>query len=96
MKRKVFGGLGLALAIAAFLSPFASSSPDGLERVAEDLGFLDKGITLFASPIPDYLFPGVGNEKIATALAGIIGTGLVFIFMYAMGKFLAGGRERRS
>ncbi|AVX19410.1 cobalt/nickel transport protein [Carboxydocella sporoproducens DSM 16521] len=96
MKGKILSGLGLALAIAAFLSPFASSSPDGLERVAEDHGFLEKGTSLFSSPIPDYLFPGIQNEKIATAVAGIVGTCLVFIFMYAVGKLLIGGKERRS
>ncbi|MGB3768113.1 MAG: PDGLE domain-containing protein, partial [Phormidesmis sp.] len=35
-------GLGVALIIAAVVSPFASSNPDGLERVAEDLGFIDR------------------------------------------------------
>jgi len=30
----------VAVLIAAILSPFASSYPDGLERVAEDKGFI--------------------------------------------------------
>jgi uncharacterized membrane protein len=33
-------GLGIAVVLVAFVSPFASSSPDGLERVADDEGFL--------------------------------------------------------
>ena len=38
----LLAGLGIALVIAIF-SPLASSSPDGLERVAEDKAFVDKG-----------------------------------------------------
>ena len=32
----VFTGLGAALLVAVFMSPFASSNPDGLDRVALD------------------------------------------------------------
>ncbi len=35
----VVGGLLVALALAFFVSPYASSSPDGLNKVAEDKGF---------------------------------------------------------
>ena len=35
----VIGGFGVALAIAAFISPFASALPDGLEDAANRLGF---------------------------------------------------------
>ena len=74
----------LALLLAAFLgvviSPFASSWLDGLERVAEDHGFLSKGEgePLLAAPFADYAFPGVAHEKLATAAAGGIGTLIVF------------------
>jgi cobalt/nickel transport protein len=47
MKRRLEGwiwiGLGASLLVALFLSPFASSSPDGLEKVAETGGFKEKG-----------------------------------------------------
>ncbi|MFZ5651029.1 MAG: PDGLE domain-containing protein [Bacillota bacterium] len=78
----------LALIVAAFLSPFASSSPDGLERVAEDLGFLEKGEgdPIMKSPIPDYVFPGIENESAATAAAGVTGTLLTFGVMYGLAK----------
>lgn len=79
-----------ALVVAALLSPFASSSPDGLERVAEDHGFIDKGEEqLLSSPIPDYLFPGIQNEKAATAAAGVIGTILTFGAAYVLGRVVA-------
>ena len=36
------GALLVALALAAFASPFASNAPDGLNRVAIDKGFDDE------------------------------------------------------
>ena len=87
MKNTVLIILLAALAVAVFLSPFASSSPDGLERVAEDLGFIEKGEEqVLKSPIPDYAFPGIENEKVATALAGAAGTLLTFGAVYAVGR----------
>ena len=44
---------------------FASSQPDGLERVAEDNGFLDAAQGPVFNVIPDYLVPGVPNETLA-------------------------------
>ncbi len=75
----VLWGLVLALAVAVFLSPWASSWPDGLERVAENLGFIKKagqsGVTLWTgAPLPDYQFPGIQNKGWATALTGLLGT----------------------
>lgn len=69
---------GLALAvIVAFLSPLASSHPDGLERVAEDKEFLDKAKDPPYEIIADYVFPGVQNENVATILSGLIGVAIV-------------------
>jgi len=41
-RRFILWGFVLALVIVFFLSPLASSWPDGLERVAENLGFIKK------------------------------------------------------
>jgi len=84
-------GLGVALLLAVFISPFASSSPDGLEKVAEEKGFLEKGDgwTFWRhAPLPDYLIPGIENEKLATALAGLIGTVGIFMIAIGLGKIL--------
>ena len=35
-------GLGVALIIVIFVSPFSSSDPDGLDRVSQDLEFEDQ------------------------------------------------------
>ena len=70
-------GLALAVAVALF-SPLASPHPDGLERVAEDEGFVDRAQDAPYEIIPDYVLPGVDNEGLATILAGVVGTLTVF------------------
>jgi len=95
--------LGVCLLLAVFLAPFASSSPDGLERVAEDQGFLDKaegGQVWKAAPIPDYEMPGVGGNRTATAVAGVAGTLIVFGLALGLGRLLvrrsSAGRSRHG
>ena len=88
MKRKdIFIGLLIAITLAIF-SFLASSSPDGLERIAEDKNFLEKAATILSSPIPDYLFPGINNEKIAGSFAGISGVLIVFSLGIGIAKLL--------
>jgi hypothetical protein len=72
--------LAMAVGLGVFASPYASSSPDGLEKVAATNGFLADGrlqALQDRSPVPDYAFPGVHNPRLATALAGFVGTLLV-------------------
>jgi cobalt/nickel transport system permease protein len=81
--RMAAGGLGwaaagLALALAVtLLAPLASPHPDGLERVAEDLGFIRAAREAPYQVIPDYVLPGLSNEALATIAAGIVGTLIV-------------------
>lgn len=65
-------GIGIALLITLF-SPFASSEPDGLEKVAENEGFITQAEDAPYEVIADYVLPWVDNEDLATMLAGIIG-----------------------
>jgi len=69
-------GLGVALLLAV-LSPIASTHPDGLEWVAEQKGFVEAARAPVYRLIPDYIFPGISNEALATVVAGIVGTLLV-------------------
>jgi PDGLE domain-containing protein len=74
--------LAVAVGLGTAFSPFASSSPDGLEKVAEQKGFLDRGRPApvqEAAPLPDYAFPGIEDARLATALAGFAGTLGVFL-----------------
>ena len=77
------------------LSPLASSSPDGLERVAEDKGFISLAREAPFQIIADYVFPGIENEAVATILAGIIGTLILFGIAYALSWLLA-ARKKES
>jgi cobalt/nickel transport system permease protein len=84
---------GLAIAIAlAIASPLASAHPDGLEWVAEQKGFLETARGPLYTIIPDYVLPGVNNEALATILAGIVGTLIVF----AVALLVAYSRRNRQ
>jgi len=85
-------GLLLALAVAV-LSPLASPHPDGLERVAEDQGFIDRAQDPPFRVIADYLFPGIQDERLATILAGLLGTVIVFALVFGLSWLI---RRRRS
>lgn len=71
----VVAGSALALALAFFVSPLASSSPDGLEKVAADQGFdrTEEAHALAGSPTAGYELQGVDDDRISTGLAGILG-----------------------
>lgn len=74
----VAGCLAAVIALALFISPFVSSSPDGLEKVAEEGGFVEKGrrSVWTHALMPYYRLPWAGRKS--GALAGVIGTLLTF------------------
>jgi hypothetical protein len=90
---KLFTVLALAIAVglATAVSPFASSSPDGLERVAQDQAFIDDGRRHGLqedAPVPDYALPGIGDARLATGLAGFLGTLVVFAAGFGVATLL--------
>lgn len=91
--RFYFGFLGASVVVAGALSYYASSHPDGLEKVAEDTGFLDtaKDSAVSNSPLADYGIAGLDNERLSVGLSGVIGilvTGLVAYAIFAAAKRL--------
>ena len=80
-------GYFIALAVT-LLAPFASASPDGLERVAEDQGFIDTARDAPYAVVADYVFPGIESEALATILAGVTGVTIIFLLL-AGGTYLA-------
>ena len=86
--------LVVSLLLAVF-SPLASSSPDGLERVAEDKGFSGLAQEASFQLIADYVFPGIENEAVATILAGLIGTLVVFGVVYSLAWLLKSGKKEK-
>ena len=88
----------VALAIAAFVAPFASSSPDGLEKCLQDHQVTERAAEeaiWTRAPLPDYKVGGVRNERLATGLAGVAGTLAVFGIAFGLAK-MAGRRKRRE
>ena len=93
----ILAGLLLAIILATLVSPFASPWPDGLEKVAAKLGFIHKAegkSPLLPAPIPDYALPGVRSQGLKTALAGLIGTLLVFGSGYLLARWAAAGKDK--
>jgi cobalt/nickel transport system permease protein len=83
----VLGGFAAAVLVAV-LSPLASANPDGLERVAEDLGFINTGLDAPYSLIPDYTLPILGETPVSTILAGLIGVLIVAVLTIGVLKAL--------
>ena len=96
MRKSVWGLVGAGLAVAVMLalvgSPFASKSPDGLEKVAEEKGFMEAGAKDKAvwtnSFFPEYKIESIASEKVSTSLAGLIGTIVVFGFGFGAIRFV--------
>lgn len=91
----VVGFFVVAAALAVFISPFASGSPDGLEAVAIEQGAegaaAETPVWRF-SPLPDYQLPGIESEGLSTALAGLIGVVGLFVVVVLIGRVI--GRRR--
>ena len=79
-----------ALGLAIFVAPFACPWPDGLEKVAGTIGFEHHAMEkpLLPAPIPDYTMPGIHSAVVATALAGVIGTVIVFALSWVLARVL--------
>lgn len=87
------GILGLVIAGAlAFLAPWASSDPDGLERVAADLGFHSFARPAWFTVFPDYRLPHVVPDPWNTALAVLLGAVLAYSLLRGLGRVLAARR----
>ena len=84
----------IAGALALFVSPFASSSPDGLESVARAQGVeaSSAAAVWHFSPLGDYRLPGIESEGLSTALAGLIGVVALFGLVIGAGWLLGRGR----
>ncbi|MCE5219665.1 PDGLE domain-containing protein [bacterium] len=93
MKRRWVWTLLVGLGIAAVLSPFASSLPDGLEWAAEKAGIStesrdDAAQPGTAAPLADYTVPGVSSPALGSSLSGVLGALLVFVVLLGLGALL--------
>ncbi|CDN11106.1 MAG: PDGLE domain-containing protein [Richelia sp.] len=73
--------------IAGLLSLVASAWPDGLEKVAEDLGFINLAENVrvaVPTPLADYGIEGLGT--IGTSIAGLVGSVFSFVVAFGLAK----------
>lgn len=83
----VLAGIVISL-IVILLSPLASANPDGLERVAEDLGFLNTARSAPFEVLPDYTVPFLGETPLSTVIAGAIGVIVLLALVFIVGRSL--------
>ena len=81
----------VTIGLAGIVSFYASSSPDGLEKVAGDIGFIDtaKDHTLDNSALADYGVAGIENERLSVGIAGVLGVIATGVLMYLIIKFIS-------
>ena len=70
-KVSFYGLFIILILLLSLVTPFASSSPDGLESVAEEFGFTQTdGIVLL---LDDYGISAVNNDFVSTVLSALLG-----------------------
>ena len=100
MKQRNFliSGFVASLFLAGVVSFYASSHPDGLEKVAEDIGFSEtaKENTNADSVLADYGVKGVDNERLSVGAAGVIGviaTGVISTGLFMLVRRKSGSEK---
>jgi cobalt/nickel transport system permease protein len=83
-------GLIFIIGLLVLVVPFASTLPDGLEKVAETLGFQYRANVQHQLPAPlkDYAFPGVMSPVLASITAGVAGAIIVFALSLVLVRLL--------
>ncbi|HZA84320.1 MAG TPA: PDGLE domain-containing protein [Actinomycetes bacterium] len=95
----LLAGLLVAAGLALFVSGFASSSPDGLNKVAEDHGFAATAKEhLFENgPLAGYAVKGINGDRLSTGVSGLIGVLVTFglgLALFALVRAMRSGRDR--
>ena len=97
----IAGGLLVAIGLAMLVSGFASGSPDGLNKVAEDHGFAANARQhLFENgPLAGYAVKGVNGDRLSTGISGLIGVLVTFgigLALFALLRAMRSGGHDRS
>ena len=85
----IYGGV-ILIGLLLLVAPFASQLPDGLDWVAQSLGFETKKIDNmgFSTPLKDYRFFGIESPALSTIAAGIAGACIVFTISFLLAGVL--------
>ena len=97
----IAGGLLVAIGLAMLVSGFASSAPDGLNKVAEDQGIAASARQhLFENgPLAGYAVKGVNGDRLSTGISGLIGVLVTFgmgLALFALLRAMRSGGDGRS
>jgi len=95
----LLSGLLVAIALAMLVSGFASSAPDGLNKVAEDHGIAGyaKEHLFENGPLAGYAVKGIGNDRIGTAISGLVGVLVTFglgLALFALVRAMRPGKDK--
>ena len=92
----VCAGLLVALLLVLVLSPHASSSPDGLAKVAADTGIDadQRAHAASAGPLADYAVTGIDDNGLSTGVAGVVGVTITFGAAFGVSKLVKTSRSR--
>lgn len=92
----IVAGLLVSLLAAGVASYYASSSPDGLERVAADQGFDEHAQDNANAELPtaDYGIAGIDDERLSVGLAGVLGVAVMAAVGFGLFRVLIAGKDR--
>jgi ABC-type sulfate transport system permease component len=86
--KKYFAVIALIMVFLVILIPFASSNPDGLEKVAATFG-VEEHQPLWNGLMADYSIVAIDNSYLSTVLAGVFGTFVVLLVTFLLGRAIA-------
>jgi cobalt/nickel transport system permease protein len=77
-----------AVLLASVGALFASASPDGLEKLAEDIGIADTARNLIETPLADYELSLLSSPWSAQVVAGLVGVALTAALCLLLARIL--------
>ena len=94
----VVAGVLVALLLAGGVSFYASSAPDGLNRVAQDQGFSQTGRSHASekSPLAGYRTEGLHTKRLSRGVAGVAGSLVVLVLAGGLALVVRRGSGRRT
>lgn len=85
-----------AIVLASAGVVFASASPDGIWKLAEQTGIASRAGSLMETPLSGYQLQGLSNSWLAKAAAGLAGILLIFVTTMALGRLSRRRAERKG